>query len=260
MTCFTAPSNEINIGPFHATFYGLFVALGMLAGLLLTCFLAKKKGLTSDNIFMLALFVFPFAILGARAYYCIFSGESYTFVQFFNLADGGLAVYGSIIGGILGGVLYSLIFKKNFWQLLDVVVAGLALGQAIGRIGCFFGGCCYGEAVTNPALQFFPFSVVVDGDWRYATFFYESLWNLIGCVLLLILFKRLSKNASLSACYLIWYGIGRCLIEGIRGDSLYIANTGIRVSQLLSMLIAVLGIIILAINIYKRKNENGKEI
>lgn len=255
-----APTNDFYIGKFHGTFYGLFVALGMVGGLLITCFLAKKKKLSSDNIFVLSLYVFPLAILGARIYYCTFSGRAYSFVEFIRITDGGLAVYGSIIGGAIGGLVYSMIHKKSFIKILDVVVVGLALGQAIGRIGCYFGGCCYGEIVTSTSMQFFPLSVFVDGNWHFATFFYESIWNLIGFVVLLILFNKLKVKGSLTASYLVWYGIGRCIIEGIRGDSLLIGNTHIRVSQLLSAIIAVIGIVILSINLYKRKNSNDEKV
>lgn len=248
------PNNEFFIGNLRFTFYGLFLALGMISGLLLALFISKKRNLKSDDILILALFVFPCAILGARIYYCVFSGRAYSLLEFFKIWEGGLAVYGSIIGGLIGGVIYCLIFKKNFLVLFDVVVPALALGQAIGRIGCFFGGCCYG-ILAKESLQFFPISVLHDGEWHYATFFYESLWNLIGMIVLLFVFNHAKKDGTTSGAYLVWYGIGRALIEGIRGDSLYIGS--IKVSQLLSVILIVIGVAVLVNNFVRKRKENG---
>ena len=248
------PDNVIfSIGGLQITYYGVLVALGMLFGVLLVCRLAKKRGLKSDDILTLALYVFPLAIIGARIYYCVFSGRSYSFVEFWQFTDGGIAVLGAVIGGAIGGLIYSLIHKKNFIVLFDVVVAGLALGQGIGRIACLFGRCCYGELTMQENLQFFPLSLLIDGEWHYATCLYESLWNFIGMAILLVVFNKFSSKGTATATYLIWYGVGRSLIEGIRGDSLMIGTSGIRVSQLLSIILIVVGITIIAINIIKSK-------
>ncbi len=249
------PKNELfSIGNLTITMYGFLLALGMLAGFFLTCYLAKKRGIKSDDITLLALYVFPLAILGARIYYFIFNNDV-SFVDFFNFTDGGLAVIGSIIGGIMGGLLYCWIYKKNFLNLFDIVVAGLALGQAIGRIGCFFAGCCFGEVVTNESLQMFPISVMIDGTWHYATFFYESIWNLIGFSMLIFVYNKTTKIGIPTASYLIWYGIGRSLIEGIRGESLFIGNSNIRISQLLSIVMIVCGLALIVYNVIKAKKE-----
>ena len=250
------PKNELfSVGNLTITMYGLLLALGMAVGLIMTCVLAKKRKIKSDDIIVLALYVFPLAILGARIYYCIFYFEDNSFSQFFKFTDGGLAVIGSIIGGAIGGLLYSLIHKKNFLSLFDMVVAGLALGQAIGRIGCFFAGCCFGEVVTNESLQIFPISVQIDGVWHYATFFYESVWNLIGFALLIFVYNRTKSIGTPTATYLLWYGIGRSLIEGIRGDSLYIGGSDIRISQVLSIIMIVCGAGILVYNFIKSRKE-----
>lgn len=252
MLSLASPNNDIYIGNLHFTFYGLFLALGMLAGLLLTMSCAKKRGFKTDDILVLALFVFPCAIFGAKIYYCLFSAQTFNFLDIFKIWEPGLAVYGSIIGGVVGAGIYCLIFKKNLLFLADLTVAGIALGQAIGRIGCYFAGCCYGIE-SKSWLAFFPMSVLIGNKWHYSTFFYESVWNLIGVFILLIIFNKTKKVGSVTGCYLVWYGIGRAWIEAIRGDSLYLGQ--FKVSQLLSLILICLGLIILAINIYKAKKE-----
>ncbi len=260
MNWFLNPPQGFYIGSLHITYYGILVAAGMLFGLLISAKLAKKRGFKEDDIWMLALFVFPLAILGARIYYCLFSGYQYSFAEFWRIWDGGIAVYGAIIGGAVGVILYCVIFKKNFWALADVVVIGVALGQAIGRIGCYFGHCCYGKEVLYDGLKIFPISILHDGEWHYATFFYESLWNLIGMFILLRMINHEKQNGTNLAIYLIWYGLGRGLIEGIRGDSLFIGNSNIRVSQLISIVIGLIGLGLLVYNLVKKRKNNGKEI
>ena len=235
--------------------YGIMLALGILAGILLAIWLGKKRNITSDNIFTLALYAIPLAIIGARLYYVIFFEKTYTFFVFFEIWNGGLAVLGGVIGGAIGVALYCLIHKKNFLKIADVAAPALILGQAIGRIGCYFGGCCYGIEVTNPSLQWFPFSVQIDGVWHLSTFFYESIWCFLGLALLLFLFKKLQKPGAIMACYFIIYGIGRCIIETFIGDSLYLFGSVIKVSQALSVIMAIAGIIILILIYTINKNK-----
>ena len=155
-------------------------------------------------------------------------------------------------------MLYCVVRKKNFLDLADVAVPCLALGQCIGRIGCYFGGCCYGIEVTNPAMQWFPLSVQIDGVWHYSTFFYESFCDLLICVFLFLLLRKTKTSGVVFASYMISYGIIRALIEGIRGESLYIGATGIRVSQLLSLILVVAGIVLLIVLLVKNKQQNNK--
>ena len=263
MKWYLNPPESFFIGSLEIRFYGVLVALGMLFGLLICCRLAKKRGFKSDDIWVLALFVLPLAILGARIYYCVFYDHSYTFLEFWRIWDGGIAVYGAIIGGAIGVALYCLIFKKNFLALADIVVVGVALGQAIGRIGCYFGHCCYGAEVLNDNLKFFPLSIIHDGKWHLATFFYESVWDLINMAILLVVLNKSKINGTNLGVYMLWYGIGRGWIEGLRGDSLFIGSSGIRVSQLISLIIAVAGLAMIIINLVKYLKErktNGKEV
>lgn len=254
------PPSSFFIGGLEIQYYGVMVALGMLFGLLISAKLAKKRDFKDDDIWVLAMFVFPLAILGARIYYCLFYDHNYTFLEFWRIWDGGIAVYGAIIGGAVAVALYCLIFKKNFLALADVVVIGVALGQAIGRIGCYFGHCCYGIEVEYESLKVFPISILHDGVWHYATFFYESLWNLLGMLILLRTINLTHEKGTNLSIYLIWYGIGRFAIEAIRGDSLFVGNSTSKISQIVSILFIVVGAGLLIYNIIKKRKNNGKEI
>lgn len=230
--------------------YGVMITLGILAGVALAFWTFKKRNLNTDHIVNIGLIAIPCAILGARIYYCLFYDKSYDFLSFFDITSGGLAVYGAIIGGAIAVLVYCLIRKINFFQMADAIVPCLAIGQCLGRIGCYFGGCCYGEETT---LQMFPFSVEIDGVWHLATFFYESFATLIICIVLLVLLRYVRLNGFVFCAYFLLYGIARFFIEGVRGDSLYFL--GMRVSQLLSaiLIVCAIGLAIFFVFYYKKK-------
>ena len=263
MKHYNPPIDGFYIGSLEIKFYGLIMAFAMLIGIVLACKLAKKHKIKSDDIYMLALIMLPCAIVGARLYYCIFYEYDYTFWELFNVKQGGLAIYGGVIGGVIGIVITALI-KKN-WKLIfvfmDICVPSLILGQVLGRWGNFFNQEAYGNIITNPTWQWFPFGVWIESEqaWFQATFFYESFWNTIGFVILLFTYFKTKKTGTTTAVYLIWYGIGRTWIEGLRSDSLYIGSTGIRVSQLLSMILVAVGVAVLVYNIVRTiKEKKGK--
>lgn len=242
------------IGSLHISFYGILMALGMALGVMVACFNAKKRGLKPSDIFLLACYVLPLAVIGARIYYVLFSLDQFTsFAQVLKIWEGGLAIYGGVIGGAVGVGLFCLIHKKNFFAVADIAACSLILGQAIGRIGCFFAGCCYGIEVTNPDLMHYPIATEINGVWHYATFFYESFWNfLVFAVLMLVLYlgKHIKERGVIMSMYFILYGIGRAIIETFRGDSLYLGS--IKVSQLLSILLIIAGVAIISVvYIYK---------
>ena len=242
------------------TYYGLIIAIGMALGVFIACKNAKFRGLVADDFILAACYVLPLAIIGARLYYVTFSGETYSFGEIFRIWDGGMAIYGGVIGGAIGVALFCLIHKKNFLDVADVVAPSLILGQAIGRIGCYFAGCCYGIEVTNESLMWFPLSTQINGVWHLSTFFYESLWNLLAFVILLILLRKnkYKFRGSSIAMYFILYGIGRAWIEALRGDSLYIG--AIKVSQLLSILLIIGGLLLILINFLLVKKGKTKSV
>ncbi len=240
----------------YINLYGLIIAIGMAVAILVVCKICKFRNLKPDDIYLIALYVLPLSIIGARLYFVLFSEHSYTFWEVFKIWEGGMAIYGGVIGGAVGVLLYCLIHKKNFIDVADVAVVGLILGQAIGRIGCYFGGCCYGVEVTNDAFMWFPLATQIDGVWHYSTFFYESFCNFIIFGVFIYLIRKIKTRGVMMSLYFICYGTVRCVIETFRGDSLYIGP--IKVSQLLSGLLILAGIILLIVIYtikYKRKDK-----
>lgn len=238
------------------TYYGLIIASAMALGVFVACKNAKFRNFKSDDILVLACYILPLAIIGARIYYVIFSNNSYSFGEVFKIWDGGMAILGGVIGGAIGAVIYCLIHKKNLLDVGDIAAPSLILGQAIGRIGCYFAGCCYGVEVTDPALQWFPLSTLIGGHWHYSTFFYESIWNFCGFVVLLLLLRmnKARNRGEVIALYFLIYGAGRAWIEGMRGDSLYIGS--LRVSQVLSIILVIIAIaMIVIIEVLQKKGK-----
>lgn len=225
--------------------YGALIALGVLAAVLYMARESKRLGYPRDLALDAALWAVPPAIVFARLYYVAFTWENYrgNLLSILYLWQGGLAIYGGVMGGALGVYLLCRRRKLPYAVLADLVAPGLLLGQAIGRWGNFFNREAYGKPIVNPAFQFFPLAVLADGQWHMATFFYESLWNVLG-VLFLLRFRRrfyAKDRGYVFLWYLIWYGLGRMVIEGLRMDSLMWGS--LRVSQVLSVLmVAAAGI------------------
>lgn len=237
----------------HIAWYGVLMASAMLVAVVFCCYLAKRRNLKADNFVGAALWAIPLAVIGARLYYIAFSGREWTFLEAIRIWDGGVAIYGGIIGGVIGLLIHSLISKKNFFDFADVIAPALILAQAIGRWGNFINQEAYGWEVTNPALFGFPFSVYIEkctqagcecsgSGWHLATFFFESYFNLVGFVILFLLLIYSQRKGIVVAGYMIYYGIVRAVVEGFRTDSLYIGNSTLRVSQLLSIILIAVGV------------------
>ena len=236
--------------------YGVMVALAFLVGILLCARFAPKFGISTENFYDLVLWVIPLSILGARLYFVIFQADYYLShpAEILAVWEGGLAIYGGLIAGFLTTFVYCRCKKLSFPAMLDVLSFGVLPGQAIGRWGNFFNREAFGaetEVFCRMGLT------APDGSTIYVhpTFLYESLWNLCGLVLL-ILFARSGKRRYDGQCillYFLWYGLGRSWIEGLRTDSLYLGSTGIRVSQLLSIILVFISATILILN--RRKNH-----
>mgnify|MGYP002294947203 FL=1 len=233
--------------------YGIVMAIAFLAAVFYASRKAPKLGIKSDDIFSLVLWVLPIAIVGCRVYYVIAEWDRYkdNLLDIFKIWEGGIAMYGGTIAGVLTVIVWSRAKKIPFAATLDAASSGLILGQVIGRWANFvnreaFGGetdifCRMG--LTTP-----------DGTTYYVhpTFLYESLWNLVGFLIIDRWWLRKGHrkyDGQVFLFYVFWYGAGRSWIEGLRTDSLYIPGTNIRTSQLVAALSALTALVILLINI-----------
>lgn len=233
--------------------YSVTMVTGMLVALLLAQGEEKRRGLPKDTIIDLALWLIPCGIVGARLYYVAFTWDLFREnpIAVLEIWKGGLAIYGGLIGGFLAAMVFARKRKLKLLTLTDMIVPGLALAQCIGRWGNYFNMEAYGLPITAPALQWFPMAVLIpEGGaqvWHMATFFYESLWDFGVFVTLRCLRKKCSRPGDLFGWYVLLYGAGRQLIEGLRMDSLMTTSGSTRISQLLSV---VGSLIVLALMLY----------
>lgn len=239
--------------------YSVLIVSAIVIGLSLCGHEQKRLKLPADLAIDLALCLIPSAIVGARLYYVAFSWDVFAadLLRILRIWEGGLAIYGGILGGAIALLLFCAVRHMPLLQLADVLVPALALGQGIGRWGNYFNMEAYGRLITNPQWQFFPAAVLIPVDsgyeWHMATFFYESCVDvLIFLVLWFGVRKRKRWNGQLLAVYMLMYGIGRAVIEGLRMDSLY--SGSIRISQIVSIMLAAVGLIWLLIGTFARKN------
>ena len=243
------PSEGFFIGNFEIKWYAVIIACGMLLAVLYALRRCKEFGLTSDDIYNIVLIGIPSAIIGARAYYVIFEWDHYfgagiPWYKCFMIRDGGLAIYGGVIAAVLAATIYCMTSKRRREKLLpymDIAGLGLLIGQAVGRWGNFFNR----EAHGGETESFLRMGLIEGGRQIYVhpTFLYESVWNLIGLLLLHFLSKKRKFDGQVFLYYLAWYGLGRAFIEGLRTDSLYIGS--FRVSQLLAAVTCVVSVGIL---------------
>ena len=256
------PYSRYLVGP--VPWYSFLIVTGVVLAIVLACREERRSGLPRDTVIDLALWLLPFGIIGARIYYVIFSWESFRndLLSVFRIWEGGIAIYGALIAGLITVLVFARVRKINPLTLCDVVAPGVILAQAIGRWGNYFNMEAYGAAVTNPALQFFPFAVLIPADietpWHMATFFYESVWNLLVFIFLVVARRRyFRKSGDVLFFYAFLYACGRLVIEDFRTDSLYAASS-VRISQLLSVVICV-GLLVYYFRLY-RKNTHASSV
>lgn len=256
-----------SIGDFHVYWYGILTTLAVLVGMILASRKAPRYGLKSDDVFDYFLWLIPGMLIFARLYYVAFSWDEISgdLSQIFNTRGGGLAFYGGVIGGLLAFIIVSRVKNIKVSHFLDFIVPYVPLGQAIGRWGNFFNQEAFG---TNTTL---PWGMVSERTTAYLTnlgdpsinpalpvhptFLYEFLGNMVIFGVLLFLRRNRRYPYQTTAAYLFLYGILRFFVEGIRTDALYIGNTDIRISQLLSLLM-VLGSVIFAIYMRTRHRKH----
>lgn len=284
-----------SIGSLRVHWYGIILGLGALAGLLLVIREGKRFGIPQEFFMDLLLLGVPSAIIGARIYYVAFKWEDYkdNFLDVFKIWNGGIAIYGALIGAIICAIIYVRYKGYNFWRIADLCAPSLLLGQLIGRWGNFVNQEAYGGPVEESFLRnslhlpdFIVNQMNVDGVFHHPTFLYESVWNLVGLVLLLVLRRqKFLRVGELFIGYFIWYSIGRFYIEAVRTDSLAFQGSSflesiinslwapmtwmgfeqgyldpaygnIRISQLLPILIVIVGVIWIVVRrVTGRANE-----
>ena len=242
------PPSYITVFGRNIYFYGVLIALGFLLAILYCGRKSRAFGIKADDFYDLMLWLIPLSIVGARLYYVLFRLDDYLRdpVTILYVHEGGLAIYGGIIAGVLCTLFVSRHKKIPFPAMLDLVILGLLIGQIIGRWGNFMNREAFGAETTIFCRMGLT---APDGTTIYVhpTFLYESLWNLV-CLVFLIVFVNRGRRRYDGQCaliYFFWYGVGRTWIEGLRTDSLYIGSTGIRVSQLLSVVLAILALTLL---------------
>ncbi|NCB50512.1 MAG: prolipoprotein diacylglyceryl transferase [Clostridia bacterium] len=238
--------------------YGTIIALGFLLAVLYCAHMAPRFGLTADNLYDLIVWILPVGIIGARIYYVVSEWANYSenLVNIFKIWEGGLAIYGGIIAGIITIIIWSRAKKIPVTATLDLCSFGVIIGQTIGRWGNFMNREAFGYetdifcrmGLTQPGQE----TVYV-----HPTFLYESVWNLTGFVLLNIWVRKKGRkyDGQVFILYVLWYGIGRALVEGLRTDSLYIGGTDIRVSQLLAALSAAAAAVALIVGAKRKHPE-----
>ena len=238
------------------TWYGIIITLAIICGISYSFWRAVKyNGILLDDMFDIAIFSVPSAIIGARVYYVIFNLDMYnTFYSLIATWEGGLAVYGGVIFGFLAGFFVCRHKKIVFMKVFDPVAPAIMLGQIIGRWGNFTNAEAYGGATNLPwrmSIQNIYSSRAIE---VHPTFLYEMLWNLAGFVIINLIYKKRKFDGQIFFMYITWYGFGRMLIEELRADSLYAGE--LRISQVVGFLCVFVGLVLLIINFRKAAAKN----
>ena len=263
---------------FTIAFYGLIIGIGVMAGLLTVTRIAKKTGQNPDDYWDFAIWGILFGVIGARLYYVAFSWDDYkdNLLNIFKLRSGGLAIYGGVIAAYITLYVWCRIKKKSMALVGDTAMPGLILGQAIGRWGNFMNREVFGDYYNGLFSMQIPVSDVRDpSDITekiashipaganyinvHPTFLYESVWNLLVFVLLLVYRKHKKFDGEICLLYLGGYGVGRFIIEGIRTDTLFVPGTTVPVSQVLALVMVVAAVVIdILVRVRLKKRMAGK--
>lgn len=246
-------------GGMDIMWYAMIITCGFVVAFLYAWRRAKRtEGYRVDDLLDMMIFIILFGVLGARLYYVLMSPNEFkSILDVINIRSGGLAIYGGLICGVCAILGVCKVKKMNLWRVLDMVAPGVMIAQAIGRWGNFMNAEAYGAATTLPWRMCSPsiasemlakgfvdldgYEAILNGSLGvHPTFLYESLWNVLGFVLLNLVYRKKKYNGQILLSYLIWYGFGRMWIEGLRTDSLYLGP--FRVSQLVSFLAFTAGL------------------
>ncbi|MFC4355161.1 prolipoprotein diacylglyceryl transferase [Chryseomicrobium palamuruense] len=244
------------LGPLTIRWYGVIIAFGILIAFLVAQKEMVKRGFHQEYLTDLLLWAIPLAIIGARIYYVIFKWENYADnpIDAFKIWEGGIAIHGALIASFLTAYVFTRIRKDSFLKVTDIVAPSILIGQTVGRWGNFINQEAHGGEVTRTFLEnlFIPNWIIkqmnIDGKYYHPTFLYESVWNLTGVVILILLRKVNLLRGEMFLFYLTWYSVGRFFIEGLRTDSLYLVGD-LRTAQVVSLITIIVAVIIF---VYRR--------
>lgn len=244
----------LKLGPLSIQWYGLIIGLGTLLALYLAIKESQRRGLHKDTFMDLVLFAVPIAIICARIYYVVFKWDYYSQNpgEIIAIWHGGIAIHGALIGSVVTAIVFARVKGISFWKIADIAAPSIILGQAIGRWGNFMNQEAHGGPIAEGSVQTFytilpdfimdQMYIKYDGvyDYYHPTFLYESLWSLVGFVILLWLRKVNLRRGEMFLTYVIWYSIGRAFVETLRTDSLMLGS--MRVAVLLSIVLIIIAI------------------
>jgi len=249
-------SVAFTIGKFDVYWYGIIISLSIVVAVLVATLLCKLRKYNTDMPLNIALIILPTGILCARLFAVLFD-SSMSISEFFNFRSGGMSIIGAVIGGGLGLLVFLLLKKeKDMLRYFDTLTVVLILAQAIGRWGNYFNDEVYGQVIdASSKWATFPFAVAIDGVFYQALFFYEFVLNMIGFVILAILFLKTNKSGYVTSAYLIYYGIVRTILEPLRAEKYILKLAGLPISQVCSIIMIVCGVTMLVYTIYKTKKS-----
>ena len=255
-----------NIFGFNVYYYSLCILLGVIVAYILITREGKKQGLQKEFISDLIFYTLIIGILGARVYYCVFNLDYYLAnpSEILKIYNGGLAIHGGVIAGLVFVYFYTKKKNISFIKILDIIAPAVIIAQSFGRSGNFFNQEAHGEITTYQNLknmhipEFIINGMHIEGKYYYPTFFFESIWCLIGFIILMIARKNKNLRKGFQiGFYFIWYGIGRFFIEALRTDSLMFF--GLKIAQIVSLIGIIIGIIIIVTN-RNKKYYNEMEV
>ncbi|MFT4417152.1 prolipoprotein diacylglyceryl transferase [Fredinandcohnia humi] len=254
----------LELGPLTIQWYGLIIGLGTMLALFIAIKESERRGMHKDTFMDLMLFAVPIAIISARIYYVIFKWDYYSQnpSQIIAIWEGGIAIHGALIGSVVTALVFAKVKGLSFWKIADIAAPSIILGQAIGRWGNFMNQEAHGGPIAEEHIQTF-YNVLPDfimdqmfikGTYYHPTFLYESLWSLVGFVILLLLRKVNLRRGEMFLTYVIWYSVGRFFVEGLRTDSLMLGD--LRMAQVISIVLIVGALVLL---VFRRVKGYSKE-
>lgn len=253
------------LGPLAVRWYGVIIAVGILLGYFIAQASVQRVGHDKDTLVDIIFWSAIFGFIVARLYFVIFQWPYYIQnpIEIPMIWHGGIAIHGGLIGGFVTGIILCKIKNLNLFQIGDVIAPSMILGQGIGRWGNFVNHEAHGGPVSRTFLEnlhipdFIINNMYIDGKYYHPTFLYESVWDILGFIVLIVLRKHLRVGDTF-CLYLIWYSIGRFFVEGMRTDSLMLTE-GIRVAQLMSVILIIVGIAIMIIRRVKYDSPRYRE-